>query len=294
VELGRRCLAIALLAVACAGCPQTQVTTERRPGPARKVDHTAAHQVLGYLNDERVAAGLSPLTWHEVSAALAHAYLGEVLENRIAERILGIEKITDAVLVARPEDAAVLQHIALAGSLLEVQQALMKSAEDRAILLAPGATHAGLGIVSSGHEDSSGRREVFLAILVRMRPEGAPDAAAEVPAPAPRPPPPSPPPGMAPRLEEGSRIFGSPAIVPDDRTRTHILRARKSKVIGSFKLCLGLNGTVAEVTRLKSTGFPAYDAKILREMRTWLYRPYKVNGKAVPVCTAVTISYTQR
>jgi hypothetical protein len=36
-----------------------------------------------------------------------------------------------------------------------------------------------------------------------------------------------------------------------------------------------------------------YDAKIMREMRRWAYRPYTVNGKAVPVCTAATFIYAQ-
>ena len=46
---------------------------------------------------------------------------------------------------------------------------------------------------------------------------------------------------------------------------------------------------------LKSTGFPAYDNKILSKMRgEWRYKPYMVNGKAVPVCTAVTFIYSQK
>ena len=43
-----------------------------------------------------------------------------------------------------------------------------------------------------------------------------------------------------------------------------------------------------------SSGFPAYDQKIQREMRNWKYRPFMVNGKAAPVCTAVTFIYQQK
>ena len=68
----------------------------------------------------------------------------------------------------------------------------------------------------------------------------------------------------------------------------------KDKIVGSFKLCVDVDGKVSNVTRLKSTGFEAYDKKILTEMRTnWAYRPYQVNGKTVPVCTAVTFIYSQ-
>ena len=82
---------------------------------------------------------------------------------------------------------------------------------------------------------------------------------------------------------------------PDDVTKTEIQRSGKDKLIGSFKLCISTGGAVTQVTKLKSTGFPAYDAKILGKMRNeWRYKPYMVNGKAVPVCTAVTFIYTQK
>lgn len=83
-------------------------------------------------------------------------------------------------------------------------------------------------------------------------------------------------------------------ILPDDATKTAITRSQRDKVVGSFKLCISDTGAVTGVTALKSTGFPDYDAKIIREMNTWAYRPYLVNGKAAPVCTAVTFIYSQK
>ena len=68
----------------------------------------------------------------------------------------------------------------------------------------------------------------------------------------------------------------------------------EDKLAGAFKLGLTDNGGIASVHQLKSTGFSAYDAKIQREMRTWRYRPFVVNGKAVPVCTSVTFIYSQK
>jgi protein TonB len=112
------------------------------------------------------------------------------------------------------------------------------------------------------------------------------------------PPPPPPPPevkNIPPTLLEGSRIAGEKNISPDDVTKTEIQRSGKDRLIGSFKLCLTVAGTISNVTMLKSTGFPAYDNKILGKMRgEWRYRPYMVNGKAVPVCTAVTFIYSQK
>src|SRR5205085_3058245 len=99
---------------------------------------------------------------------------------------------------------------------------------------------------------------------------------------------------IPPTLIEAQRIAGDKVILPDEETKTEITRSGKDKIIGSFKLCVTPDGNVASVNMLKATRFEKYDVKIMREMRTWRYRPYLVNGKAVPVCTAVTFIYSQR
>ena len=118
-------------------------------------------------------------------------------------------------------------------------------------------------------------------------------ADAQLPPPPP-PPPSAPPQNVPPTLLEGNRIAGNKVIVPDDKTKEAIAASQKDKIIGSFKMCVDPTGVVTTVSQLKSTGFPAYDSKIKSEMMTWAYRPYMVNGKAVPVCTAVTFIYSQR
>ncbi len=115
------------------------------------------------------------------------------------------------------------------------------------------------------------------------------------PPPPPPPPPPAPPQNVPPTLLESSRVAGEKQIVPDDVTKTEIQRSGKDKIIGSFKLCINAGGEITAVTMLKSTSFPAYDNKIQGKMRSeWKYRPFAVNGKAVPVCTAVTFIYSQK
>ncbi|MGE0871849.1 MAG: energy transducer TonB [Kofleriaceae bacterium] len=115
------------------------------------------------------------------------------------------------------------------------------------------------------------------------------------PPPPPPPPPPAPPQNIAPTMLEQSRIAGEKQIVPDDNTKVEIQRSGKDKVVGSYKICINPEGGVTSVTQIKSTGFPAYDSKIQRKMRNeWRYRPFLVNGKAAPVCTAVTFIYSQR
>ncbi|MCW5802274.1 MAG: hypothetical protein KIT31_07795 [Deltaproteobacteria bacterium] len=113
------------------------------------------------------------------------------------------------------------------------------------------------------------------------------------PPPPPPPPPPSLPQNIPPAALESLRVKGNNQIVPDDVTKIEIARAGKDKVVGSYKLCVTAAGAVSVVTPLKSTGFAAYDAKLVGEMKAWGYKPYMVNGKAVPVCTAVTFIYSQ-
>ncbi len=111
------------------------------------------------------------------------------------------------------------------------------------------------------------------------------------PLPSPPPAPPMPPQSVPPSLLESLRIAGSKRIVPDANVKADIRASGKTKVVASMKLCLDERGNVSSVAQLKSSGFPAYDRKLTTEMRSWLYRPYKINGRPVAVCTAVTFIY---
>ena len=66
--------------------------------------------------------------------------------------------------------------------------------------------------------------------------------------------------------------------------------ARKSRSARTYRMFC----PDAELNVIKASGFPAYDQKIQREMRNWKYRPFMINGKAAPVCTAVTFIYQQK
>ncbi len=112
-------------------------------------------------------------------------------------------------------------------------------------------------------------------------------------APPPPPPPPSPPKIVLQHVLEQRRISGEKRIVPSESDKLKIRRDDKSQVIASMKMCLNGSGTVARVTTMKSSGYPGYDAKIRGKMRQWRYKPFMVNGKAVPVCTSVTFIYRQ-
>ena len=112
------------------------------------------------------------------------------------------------------------------------------------------------------------------------------------PPPPPPPPPPAPPQNVPPQLLESLRISGDKVIAPDDATQKQIKKSGKERIIGAYKMCLDVSGTVSLISQLKSTGYAAYDQKITKAMRTWRYKPYQINGKATPVCTAVTLIYS--
>ena len=106
---------------------------------------------------------------------------------------------------------------------------------------------------------------------------------------------PPPPPMAEPKMVlqvalEQQRISGDKDIQPPNDVATKISRAGK-RVVGVVKMCLNTGGKVKSINMLKSTGHPSYDAKIKSKIRLWKYRPFKVNGKPVPVCTSVTFIY---
>lgn len=92
---------------------------------------------------------------------------------------------------------------------------------------------------------------------------------------------------------EASRISGDKNIQPPDTVKTQISRDGKNRVMAVVKMCLTEGGSVKSLNVIKSSGYDAYDRQIKAKMNQWKYRPFKVNGKAVPVCSAITFIYTQ-
>lgn len=97
-----------------------------------------------------------------------------------------------------------------------------------------------------------------------------------------------------PKVAKGLRTSGNDRIPAPDSVRAAMLRENKERVIGSVKLCIGTDGGIDRASMAKSTGYDAYDNKLLGEMRLWKYRPYKVGNKAVPACTIVTVIYVMK
>ena len=92
-------------------------------------------------------------------------------------------------------------------------------------------------------------------------------------------------------LIEGKLVAGNKQITPPDTVKLEMANQDQKQLITSVRMCLDKRGSVTSIERIKSSGYLAYDSKIEREMNGWRYEPYKVNGKAIPVCTAITFIY---
>jgi hypothetical protein len=125
--------------------------------------------------------------------------------------------------------------------------------------------------------------------------EGGSEGALEgvVAAPPPPPPPPLPPPPrmITPPVLQANRISGVTQPTPDRGTQVEMVRAGKTRLIASFKLCVDEVGAVSRVVHLKSSGFPAYDDEIVKAISKWVFRPFLVDGAVQPVCSVVTFIF---
>ena len=58
-----------------------------------------------------------------------------------------------------------------------------------------------------------------------------------------------------------------------------------------LEVCVGTTGAVSRVRVVRSTGYAAYDERLVAAAGGWRYRPYLVNGTTVPACGTVTFVY---
>jgi hypothetical protein len=93
---------------------------------------------------------------------------------------------------------------------------------------------------------------------------------------------------------EAKRIAGEKQIAPPDSIKRAMARDRIAKLVTSWKLCLGADGLVAKLEPLESSGYVDYDDEVRAKMQRWEYTPFMIDGAPTPVCTSVTLVYTQR
>lgn len=94
---------------------------------------------------------------------------------------------------------------------------------------------------------------------------------------------------------EGQRIRGNPQIHPPETARNAMLRDGARRTQAVVKLCLDTQGSPSTVELVKSSGYPEYDSRLRAEIRTWRYRPYRLEGgAAIAVCTSIVFRYEMK
>ena len=84
---------------------------------------------------------------------------------------------------------------------------------------------------------------------------------------------------------------GDGKIPPPESVKVDMVRAGETETRAAIKICVSTSGSVRDATFIKKTGYDAYDAKLLSEIRKWEYRPMSIGGKSVPYCSVTHIIF---
>jgi TonB family protein len=83
-------------------------------------------------------------------------------------------------------------------------------------------------------------------------------------------------------------------IPPPETVKVEMVRAGESQTRAALKICVSETGAVRDVSFVKRTGYDAYDAKLVREIRKWRYEPFTIDGKAAPACSVTHIIFRMK
>lgn len=97
---------------------------------------------------------------------------------------------------------------------------------------------------------------------------------------------------IAARTLERLRVTGKADIQPDAPTRRAMIQAKKLSVSARARVCIDVQGGVTTVSLIRRSGFAAYDAQLVREIRRWRFRPHVVGGTKREACATVTFMVT--
>lgn len=112
------------------------------------------------------------------------------------------------------------------------------------------------------------------------------DAAPPAPPNAPAPPPSAP----AERPNDQQRVSGDPHIYPDAPTVNEMRRVGHEVLHASIEICIAATGEVTSVSIPRSSGYPAYDKKLVREIRTWRYSR-RTTDQPGAACRTIAFNY---
>lgn len=140
----------------------------------------AERRLLALVNRDRQSAGLSPLLWDDRVADVARKYSDEMRRTKVVAHLSPTTgSATDRIRVANIRTSVVLENIARAYSVAGAHDGLMNSPGHRANIMAPSATHIGIGVVLG--DDVSQPNELFVTqVFIRIPPKMDPGHANEM------------------------------------------------------------------------------------------------------------------
>jgi len=165
----------------CGVEPPASITVEPQGDENAIVgEQEAERRLLGLVNRDRQAAGLTALVWDERVASVSRAHS---LDMKTAKFVAHISPTTgsaaDRVRMAGIKTPVVLENVARAYGVGEAHAGLMNSPGHRANVLSPQATHIGIGVVLG--EEIAGRRELFVTqVFTRVPPKIEPGKVAQL------------------------------------------------------------------------------------------------------------------
>lgn len=174
-ENDRGPVVLANFPVWCGIAPPRQLTV--KPSVAVADSNAAAEQAtLRWVNRARAKARLPSLKWHEALAEVARNHTEEMVRTGVmAHTSPTTGTAADRVQAAGIATPLVQENLARSETVAEAHRGLMNSPSHRANILAPDATHLGVGAVVQ--EATQGERDVFITqLFIRVPPTVDPAA----------------------------------------------------------------------------------------------------------------------
>ncbi len=154
---------VASFPVSCAVSPPPSIALEGEPWPTEP--RAAERKMFELVNAERSASGVPPLTWDDGVAGVARAISEDIARS-------GAAGGGDLVARLKKEGIAtplILQSAAADRTFERAHERILASPRDRATVLSPEATHAGVGAVST--KDAQGNPIVYVTeVLIKQLP----------------------------------------------------------------------------------------------------------------------------
>jgi TonB family protein len=91
---------------------------------------------------------------------------------------------------------------------------------------------------------------------------------------------------------EARRLSGSNKVLPSADVRRAMLAAGDRRTMAVMKLCITRGGAVGTLELVQASEYLAFDEQVRNAIQSWSFRPFTINGAAVPVCAVFSFICT--